>query len=301
MQKAVQEQLIDVKHKIIFLSGKGGVGRSTLSAHLSIMLADLGKQVALLDMNLCNPSIPHILGLEGKEVPNASLFGKTPVYADLEGDGDLAVMSMGFLLPHNQTPVIWRQARKNKQIKEFLAEVYWGDLDYLLVDMPPGTSDEHITMLQYLKTTKVDGAIIVTTPHEVSMMDARKSINFCREFGLDILGVVENMTPMRQQLDSLQVTSSLDEEHDLTPEILDLLKKHNPDLLFGFIETSVFRSTRGAREMCEDMDVPFLGQVPHDPNLGQAVDEGRLEDLPPTSSAANALRALMEHVLNIGR
>lgn len=202
----VSDRLSRIKHKILVLSGKGGVGKSTCSAQLAFTLAKQGKQVGLLDIDICGPSIPRMLGLVGHEV-HQSASGWSPVYLD----DNLGVMSIGFMLPNSDDAVIWRGPRKNNLIKQFLTDVDWGELDYLIIDTPPGTSDEHISIVQYLKTSNLDGAVIVTTPQEVSMADVRKEINFCKKTGrryfadfnisfsnhsfsgLNILGIVENM------------------------------------------------------------------------------------------------------------
>lgn len=170
-----------MKHKILVLSGKGGVGKSTVSAQLAFALANQGKQVGLLDIDICGPSIPTMLGLVGQEV-HQSASGWSPVYVE----DNLGVMSIGFMLPTTDDAVIWRGPRKNGLIKQFLTDVDWGQLDYLIIDTPPGTSDEHISIVQYLKATNVDGAVIVTTPQEVAMADVRKEINFCKKTGKDV-------------------------------------------------------------------------------------------------------------------
>jgi Mrp family chromosome partitioning ATPase len=174
----IQNRMASVKHKILVLSGKGGVGKSTFAAQLAFSLAMEGKQVGLLDIDICGPSIPRMLGLVGHEV-HQSASGWSPVYVQ----DNLAVMSVGFMLPSKDDAVIWRGPRKNGLIKQFLTDVVWSELDYLIVDTPPGTSDEHISIVQYLKSCNVDGAVIVTTPQEVSMADVRKEINFCRKTG----------------------------------------------------------------------------------------------------------------------
>lgn len=185
---AIEERMRTVKHKILVLSGKGGVGKSTFAAQLSFALASVDKQVGLLDIDICGPSIPKMVGLEGPEIHQSNL-GWSPVYVE----DNLGVMSIGFMLPDPDEAVIWRGPRKNGLIKQFVKDVDWGDLDYLVVDAPPGTSDKHISIMQYLKATNVDGAIIVTTPQEVSLIDVRKEINFCKKVGIKVLGVVENM------------------------------------------------------------------------------------------------------------
>ena len=170
---AICERLKDVKHKVLVLSGKGGVGKSTMTAQLAFALAGQGLRVGLLDIDICGPSIPHMLGLTGESI-HQSASGWSPVYVSQEGlgpdddDVELGVMSIGFMLPDKDRAVIWRGPRKNGLIKQFLTDVEWGELDYLLVDTPPGTSDEHISIVQYLSKAlgPNDGAVIVSTPQE---------------------------------------------------------------------------------------------------------------------------------------
>ncbi|KAG1967769.1 cytosolic Fe-S cluster assembly factor NBP35 [Pimephales promelas] len=186
----IRQKMTSVKHKILILSGKGGVGKSTFSAHLSHALAsDDSKEIALLDVDICGPSIPRIMGLEGEQV-HQSGSGWSPVYVE----DNLAVMSIGFLLSSPDDAVIWRGPKKNGMIKQFLRDVDWGEVDYLIVDTPPGTSDEHLSIVQYLSGAGIDGAVIITTPQEVSLQDVRKEIRFCKKVKLPIIGVIENMS-----------------------------------------------------------------------------------------------------------
>ena len=149
-----------VEHVILVLSGKGGVGKSTVSAQLALALKYAGKKVGILDVDLCGPSIPRMLGVENASVHQCD-DGWVPVIVD--GSEQLRVMSIGFLLNHKDDPVVWRGPKKNGMIKQFVNDVVWEELDYLIVDTPPGTSDEHLAVLENLKS-KVDGAILVTTP-----------------------------------------------------------------------------------------------------------------------------------------
>ena len=204
----INERLDTIRHKLLVLSGKGGVGKSTFTAQLSFALAhdektqvgvsspnksllDHSKQkkVGVMDIDVCGPSIPRIMGLEGESI-HQSNFGWSPVYVE----ENLAVMSIGFMLPNKDEAIIWRGPKKNGLIKQFLRDVNWGDLDFLVVDTPPGTSDEHISIAQYMKESGIDGAILITTPQEVSLQDVRKEINFCWKVGINIIGVVENMS-----------------------------------------------------------------------------------------------------------
>ena len=147
-------------------------------------------QVGVCDIDICGPSIPRMMGAAVGESIHASASGWSPVYvAD-----NLGVMSIQFMLPSEDDAIIWRGPKKNGLIKQFLRDVEWGELDFLLVDTPPGTSDEHLSVNQYLKASGVDGAVVVTTPQEVSLLDVRKEISFCRKAGIRVLGIVENMS-----------------------------------------------------------------------------------------------------------
>jgi len=203
-----------VKNVIVVLSGKGGVGKSTVSTQLSLALRKNGfkvsqtispqkhdsgfiknifliAQVGLLDIDLCGPSVPYLLGLEGRDIFQCS-EGWVPIYTD--ESQTLAVMSIGFLLKNREDPVIWRGPKKTMMIRQFLTDVRWDELDYLIIDTPPGTSDEHITVMECLKEVGCHGAIIVTTPQEVALDDVRKEITFCKKTGIKIMGIVENMS-----------------------------------------------------------------------------------------------------------
>jgi len=179
---------------------------------------------------------------------------------------NFAVMSVGFMLSDPNEAIIWRGPKKNTLIKQFLRDVDWGELDYLIVDTPPGTSDEHLSITQYLKETGIDGAILITTPQEVSLMDVRKEINFCKKVGIPVIGVVENMS--------------------------------------GFVcpkcskETKIFPpTTGGALKMSQDMSVPFLGSVPLDPRIARACDEGKafLQQF-PDSEATKSFNAIIKGI-----
>lgn len=228
-----------VKHKILVLSGKGGVGKSTLAAQIALCLAlEDGRDVGLLDVDVCGPSAPQMLGVAGEEV-RMSNSGWAPVYVE----ENLGVMSIGFMLPSREDAVIWRGVRKTGLIKQFLRDVEWGELDYLIVDAPPGTSDEHISLVQLLKESRVDGALIVTTPQEVSLLDVRKEINFCVKSGTPVLGVVENMA--------------------------GFVCPHCEGCTEVF-----FPSSGGAEKMCKEMGVRYLGRVPLDGAISKCGELG---------------------------
>ncbi|KAJ1555546.1 Nucleotide-binding protein 2, partial [Nowakowskiella sp. JEL0078] len=180
-----------ISHIVMVLSGKGGVGKSTVSTELALSLFDQGKSVGVLDIDLTGPSIPRMFGLQSHKV-HQSTSGWLPVYTD--ETKRLSVMSIGFLLERQDDPVIWRGPKKNAMIQQFINDVEWGAIDYLIIDTPPGTSDEHISIAEYLKEFKPDGAVIVTTPQAVALADVRKELSFCKKVNIPILGVVENMS-----------------------------------------------------------------------------------------------------------
>ncbi|XP_036445457.1 cytosolic Fe-S cluster assembly factor nubp1 [Colossoma macropomum] len=260
----IKLKMATVKHKILVLSGKGGVGKSTFSAHLAHALAgDDSKEVALLDIDICGPSIPKIMGLEGEQV-HQSGSGWSPVYVE----DNLAVMSIGFLLGSPDDAVIWRGPKKNGMIKQFLRDVDWGELDYLIVDTPPGTSDEHLSVVQYLSGAGIDGAVIITTPQEVSLQDVRKEIRFCQKVKLPVIGVVENMSGF------------------VCPKCKNTSQIFPP-------------TTGGAQRMCEELGLTLLGKVPLDPRIGRSCDEGKsfLNEV-PDSPAAAAYQTIVQSIKN---
>ncbi len=234
-RQELQRQLCQIKNKIVVLSGKGGVGKSTVSANLALSLAARGKMTGLMDVDIHGPSIPRILGLEG--FPIEALQEK--LVPATVGDR-LKVMSIGLLLRNKEDAVIWRGPMKMGVIKQFLKDVHWGELDYLIVDSPPGTGDEPLSVVQLMED--LDGAVIVTTPQDLSVIDVRRSIQFCRTVKLPVLGVIENMS--------------------------------------GFIcphcgkTTEIFKSG-GGEQMAREMNVPFLGRIPLDPEIARACDEGK--------------------------
>ena len=251
-----------VKKKILVLSGKGGVGKSTVATNLAFALSfDASAQVGMMDLDICGPSLPKMTGLEGQQIHQSS-SGWSPVFVS----ENLSVMSIGFMLPSLDEAVIWRGAKKNGLIKQFLKDVDWGDLDYLVVDTPPGTSDEHLSVVQYLKESGIDGAVIVTTPQEVALQDVRKEINFCRKVNLPIIGVVENMSGF------------------VCPKCK--------------VESQIFApSSGGALRMSQTMDVPFLGSIPIDPRITASCDDGKsFLDHFPDSAACIAYLSIIEKI-----
>lgn len=267
----VRDRLRDVKNIILVLSGKGGVGKSTVACQLSFALA---KQysVGLLDVDITGPSVPRMLGLIGSEV-HKSASGWSPVYVE-----DIAVMSVGFMIG-DATPVIWRGPRKNGLIKQFLTEVDWGELDYLIVDTPPGTSDEHISLANFLKLAGPK-ALVVTTPQEISMQDVRKELNFCVKTSIPVIGLLENMSNMQVPFSSLAFYDNGDE--------VDVVSKY-PELTHLQVKIAAFQSTdhNSPKNMALAFKVPYLGALPLDPQLTRACELGvYFADATPDSPAA---------------
>jgi ATP-binding protein involved in chromosome partitioning len=189
LDEAVNRRMGDVRYKINVLSGKGGVGKSVVTANLALALASRGRRglVGILDADITGPTIPKLLNLRGRELlagPN----GIEPIIGPL----DVKVVSMDYLLPNDYTPVIWRGPLKSSAIKQFLGDIDWGKLDFLFIDLPPGTGDEPLTIAQSIPN--ITGAIIVTIPSEVSQIVVRRAVGFCRVLNIPIIGVVENMS-----------------------------------------------------------------------------------------------------------
>jgi Mrp family chromosome partitioning ATPase len=295
-------RMAQIKHKVLVLSGKGGVGKSTFSAQLAFSLASKGFQVGLLDVDICGPSIPRMLGLVGQEVHQSS-SGWSPVYVD----DNLAVMSIGFMLPSSDDAVIWRGPKKNALIKQFLTDVVWNELDYLIIDTPPGTSDEHISIVQYLKAANVDGAVVVTTPQEVSMADVRKELNFCKKTGLNVLGVVENMANIHISLNDSSDTSikfvnsnGIDE----TEMVRKKLRETFPEIFDYSLEsplftTSAFTAQSNPRLMAQSFGVPYLGSIPMDQNLTKSCENGEsFTELFPKSHASISISKIVDQIVD---
>ncbi len=254
---------LDVKHVILVLSGKGGVGKSTVSVNLAYALSNHGKQVGLLDLDMHGPNIPKMLGIEQHQLAMAGNKIE-PVHVT----GKLSVISMAFLIPDESTPIIWRGPMKMAAIQQFLSEVNWGPLDYLVVDLPPGTGDEALTIAQL--APNVRGAVIVTTPQDVATLDARKSAKFVEKLGLPVIGVIENMSGM--------ICPHCGEEIDL----------------FG---------KGGGKKVAEELGIPFLGAIPIDIEMRKAGDEGRPFIIrridSPDSPTWKSVDAVMEALIKV--
>lgn len=241
--------LAKVKHIVLVLSGKGGVGKSTVAVQLANALKNSGKKVGILDIDLCGPSIPVLLNLDGSEIHQCDA-GWVPVYTDKEQN--LGVMSIAFLLNKNTDPVVWRGPKKNAMIKQFLTDVHWQDLDYLIIDTPPGTSDEHISVVENIQEWNPDGAILVTTPQGVAIGDVRREISFCRKTGVNILGLIENMSGF------------------VCPTCTNC--------------TNIF-SSGGGEALAKHADIKFLGRVPIDPKIHPRKGQSMIDSISKSSTA----------------
>jgi len=277
-QETILSSLSNVYHIVVVLSGKGGVGKSTIACQIAFTLSHQGYNVGLLDVDICGPSVPRMVGVVGREV-HKSGSGWSPVYAT----PTLSVMSIAFLLQESDSAIVWRGPRKNGMIEQFLTETDWSSseddrIDYLIVDTPPGTSDEHISIVQFLQNFPSTQALVVTTPEEVSMADVRKELNFCKKTELHVLGVVENMTKLQIPFTRLRFYNYDDiarEETDCTADVMDKLQKNCPEVFDLMVSTDVFpRSGEGPRGMAKKFGVPYLGALPLDPNLLKACEDG---------------------------
>jgi len=261
-RQALARRMCQIGHKLLVLSGKGGVGKSTVAANLAAALAQTGKRVGLLDVDVHGPSIPRLMGVEAGQAQ-----GVGEEILPVKVSDNLAVMSIGFLLPDSRQPVIWRGPRKHSLIRQFLTGVAWGQLDYLVVDSPPGTGDEPMSVAQLVGSSA--GAIIVTTPQEVAISDVRRCVAFCGELSIPVVGIVENMSGL---------------QCPRCGERIDLFKRG------------------GGMALALEMNVPFLGRIPIDPEVVTAGDAGipLLRD-GPQSPAAKAFADVVDSILGAER
>lgn len=259
-EKKIQENMKKIKYKVAILSGKGGVGKSFVTASLAFAMSYLGRKVGVLDADIYGPSIPKMMGVQGETVMATTDGRIIPVTAPL----GVKVLSIGLLLPQEDVPVIWRGALSTSAIREMLAYADWGTLDYLFIDLPPGTGDEQLTIAQLVRD--LTGTIIVTIPSDVSRVVVAKAINFARKMNVDIIGVVENMSYF---------------------ECPDGSKHY----VFG---------KGAAKKISEQYGVRFLGEIPIDPRISRANDAGEPFFIKyPDSKASKAILELAEKIVEI--
>ena len=240
--RMIEDSLSRIGRKILVMSGKGGVGKSTVASYMALLLSLKGFKVGLLDVDLHGPSIPRLMNVQGTlEMPEEN------VVMPYRSSENLGIVSIEMLIGDKDTAVIWRGPLKISAIRQFISDIEWGDLDFLIVDAPPGTGDEPLTVAQTIPTAE---ALILTTPQEVSLADVRKSINFCHQVDMKVLGIIENMSGF------------------VCP---DCGKK-----------IDIFGSGGGTRTSAE-MNVPFLGEIPLDPEMVKTGDAGKLPDLAQNS------------------
>ena len=225
-----------IKRKIMIMSGKGGVGKSTVAANLAAGLALRGYRIGLLDCDIHGPTIPTIFGLES-ERPNVNEEGILPIQVL----PNLSMMSVGFLLENKDSPIIWRGPAKMGAIKQFLEEVYWGELDFLIIDLPPGTGDEPLSVAQLIPN--IDGSVLVTTPQDVALISVRKSIKFSEKLNVPVIGLVDNMHGL------------------ICPHCGKYIE------VFG---------TGGVEKASKDFNVPILARLPMEPKIAEMEDKGTL-------------------------
>ena len=254
----LRRKMRDIGLKLLVLSGKGGVGKSTVAANLAFALASAGRQVGLLDVDIHGPSIPKLMGLEGRR-PETDEAQLCPVKVSV----NLKVMSIGFLLDSGSDAVIWRGPLKYNVIRQFLKDVAWGRLDYLVIDSPPGTGDEPLSVAQLVGSPA--GAVIVTTPQDLSISDVRRCVSFCNTLSLPVIGIIENMS--------------------------GLLCPHCGE------EINLFK-TGGGETLAEEMNVQFLGRIPIDPQIVATGDSGTpFVERFPDSPAAKAFTDVVRNIL----
>lgn len=237
LEKKIRMNMLKIKHKLVIMSGKGGVGKSTFTANLGVAFAHQGTKVGILDADIHGPSIPKILGMRGKRLRAGPIeeLGIFPA----EGPLGIKVISMDFLLPEDETPVIWRGPMKMVAIRQFLADVNWGDLDLLLVDLPPGTGDEPLSIMQLI--SDIDGVLMVTAPSQLSQIVVKRAIGFTKELKIPLVGVVENMSGF--------ICPKCSAEFDIL-------------------------GNGGGEKISRQCGVPFLGKIPIDPAICQNSDDG---------------------------
>jgi Mrp family chromosome partitioning ATPase len=255
--EAIAKRMASIKHRLMVISGKGGVGKTTVATNLAIALSEKESEVGLMDVDLHGPNVPKMLGIKAEHL---SIDPATKEIIPILVPPRLKVMSIGFLISTKDSPLIWRGPLKMKAIKQFISQVKWGNLDYFIVDCPPGTSDEPLSTAQLFP---LDGTIVVTTPQEVALLDARKAVNFARELKVPIIGIIENMSGF--------------------------------NCPYCGKEINLFKVGGGERS-AKEMEVPFLGSIPIDPKMVEAGDSGNPLILQKESKVTEAFESIIENI-----
>lgn len=258
-QAKLDQSLSHIRNRLLVFSGKGGVGKSTVAVNVAAGLALEGRKVGVLDADIHGPNVAKMLGVEQSRIEDAGDGRFKPVIAP----GNIEVVSMAFFLDSPDSPVVWRGPLKMQAIRQFISDVAWGELDWLIIDSPPGTGDEPLSVVQLIPAT---AALVVTTPQSVALLDSRKAISFAQLLKLRIIGVVENMSGM------------------VCPHC--------------GVEVELFKKGGGER-MAREMFVPFLGRIPLDPAIVGAGDDGRpFITEHPDSAAAKAMTEIVAKIVN---
>jgi ATP-binding protein involved in chromosome partitioning len=258
-KQRLKTRMSKIKHKIAVISGKGGVGKSTITVNLAMAFAMHGYpyDIGILDADITGPCVPKLMGLHGKRLQT----GPPGVFPAI-GPLGIKVVSMDFLLPSDESPVIWRGPLKMKAISQFLSDIVWGELEFLFIDLPPGTGDEPLSIMQLIP--EMDGVVIVTIPSEVSQIVVKKAVTFSRKLNIPVIGIIENMS--------------------------------------GFVcpkcgtKVNIFK-VGGGQKIAEDLTVPFLGSIPIDPEICQDSDDGMPFIINHANShSAEAFRNIVEKI-----
>jgi len=256
---SIRENMAKIKHKIVIISGKGGVGKTTVAVNLAISLASLGLRVGILDVDITGPNVNKMLGIDPNVRPRVDPDARK--FYPVNGPLNTKVVSMAFLMQDSDTPVIWRGPMKMSAVRQFLGDAYWGDLDYLICDLPPGTSDETLDLLQLIPDENV---VIVSTPQEVALMDARKSIVMAKTMERHVLGIIENMSGFK------------------CPHCSEFIDLYPPG---------------GAEKASKDLNIKLLGKIPFEIEVGQQGDQGLPFILKyPNSESAKAFKSVVSKI-----